>query len=691
MPKSNFLRINDLVNFTLTNSELVKIQDDFRQGLLNPQVSTNTNKGLNVKIAATHAGIVTRNNGFYLPDKMKRGATSFVDNYPKPILLHHDSDKDPIGRVVASTYVDTSGSIKDRYKGSAVKDKSGKQIATISDQFIDDFSTGKMPFGMQVDVVRTFFKDSVLEDSSYAGLGFIQITANITDQAAIEKLLDGRYLTGSVGATTDKAVCSICKQDWTDTGACDHKPGAIYDKAKCFIIAGELMYDEYSFVNRPADRHSKTLELNYNGIQNSVEIANDLNSRIYEVTLEFPQYENHNKEDKLMPLKEEIKDSVQEDLKVAETPETPTTEQVIEESFDDFFSRILSVTDNLNDQDESKLYDMFLAEMKSAGLTDQEVEDAKLSVEKRKNLASSTFCGPGKSFPVPDCAHVVAARRLIGRYKGPGDKTSILSCVSRKAKAMGCSTEDSVKDNMQHARILHMLISTLEENHYAPMDGDTALSEQDVAAITSVMKKLVNLVGQDNFMKTVSNKELGLNLKSYQDKALLEEVTKLEELVGTLRDEVKESADTVSATREEYKALHKDMTVMQDSLITDKLKSRKNKEKFATLLLDLKEQNMSPDREVEVQKLTDEVLDFEIDKTIKEVDIKKITDKLSDGMSRKPVGSVDNPSQLQDDTQKREIVQQNDNAFIQQWLYLDKLYGRKVADDFKAQFLKSKV
>jgi hypothetical protein len=77
--------------------------------------------------------------------------------------------------------------------------------------------------------------------------------------------------------------------------------------------------------------------------------------------------------------------------------------------------------------------------MKDEGvLTEEQLSDAKLSAEARGKLSSSTFCGPNKSFPVPDCAHVVAARRLIGRYKGPGDKTAILACVARKAKAMGC-------------------------------------------------------------------------------------------------------------------------------------------------------------------------------------------------------------------------------------------------------------
>lgn len=78
---------------------------------------------------------------------------------------------------------------------------------------------------------------------------------------------------------------------------------------------------------------------------------------------------------------------------------------------------------------------------------DEKLEDAKLSTKKRKKLKSSTFCGPDRSFPVPDCAHVAAARRLIGRAKGLSatQKQSILSCVARKAKKLGCKSSKKEK------------------------------------------------------------------------------------------------------------------------------------------------------------------------------------------------------------------------------------------------------
>lgn len=78
----------------------------------------------------------------------------------------------------------------------------------------------------------------------------------------------------------------------------------------------------------------------------------------------------------------------------------------------------------------------------------EEIEDAKLSTEKRNSLKGGSFCGPGRSFPVPDCAHVTAARRLIGRAKvSSATKAKILACVSRKASALGCETKS--KDSLE--------------------------------------------------------------------------------------------------------------------------------------------------------------------------------------------------------------------------------------------------
>jgi hypothetical protein len=726
----NFLRIREDVSLSLVSPQLVKINDDFSKDSL-PSIGhpldahQQTMRGLQVRIAASHAGIITRNNGFYLPNEMKVGAGTFTEHYPKPLLLHHEDHNDPVGRIVGANYVDTSGAIADKYDGLVVKDSKGKALGTITSQMIKDFQTDRMPFGQKVDVVRALFRDSLLEDKSYEGMGHVQILGLVTDPTAIQKLLDGRYLTGSVGATTDRAVCSICKKDWTEEGPCEHRPGSVYEGMKSFIIAGKLFYEEYSFVNTPADRHSRVLELNYNGIQNSVEIANDSTGRIWEVALEFPQYDSTNKEATMA----EVKDStgtepvITTEIKPTETPvpvpeaTTPvvdaapavTPEEPVAEVDEVFFNRVVELED-LNEVDEQRLYDMIWAEVETAvkdgELTDDLIKDAKLSTEKRKALASSTFCGPGRSFPVPDCAHVTAARRLINRYKGEGKKSAILACVSRKAKAMGCDkatdavtpeapqetapvvdqapvVEATVKKDNCCSNVLRGLINVLEtdagDSMYASIgeseveDEEGVLGEEEKNMLRMIMKRLSGIVGMDAWNQAAALENLVI-IDVTDVQAVTAEVVKLEETLGGVRDELKK-------TTQEYAKLAQDLQVMQDALVNEKVITRKAKESHLTLLNQLVSTNPE---DADVLKITDEVLESNLAKLSKDIDITKIVDKLNDGMSRTPGTIIDSPMPVLENSKVQERVSASKLARIEEEYFRILLTsGQKAAESFK--------
>lgn len=73
-------------------------------------------------------------------------------------------------------------------------------------------------------------------------------------------------------------------------------------------------------------------------------------------------------------------------------------------------------------------------------------EAKKLSTKDRKKLKSSTFCGPGRSFPVNDCQHVATAKAFLGRSKfSTSTKQKIAGCINRKAKQLGCGGEKKAK------------------------------------------------------------------------------------------------------------------------------------------------------------------------------------------------------------------------------------------------------
>jgi hypothetical protein len=268
--QGNFIRFIDYVDACPVEIPQ-KVKDQYIQNLS----SGIQMQPLFVRIAATHSGRVTRNNGFYLPHKMQAGAASFTEIYPKPIQLHHDSLREPVGRVIKATYINTS---KEQLGSSLVNESFNGQLTDLMDN--------KLSFEDAISFAQKYFiEDSTfIQNPHYEGLGYIELVASIADPDAIQKILDGRLLTGSTGAVTDAAVCSVCRQDWAGSdGKCDHRPGKVYDKVKCVLIAGNLWYDEYSFVNKPADSHSRIIEINMNGIQDFVQLDESQNNSIPEI------------------------------------------------------------------------------------------------------------------------------------------------------------------------------------------------------------------------------------------------------------------------------------------------------------------------------------------------------------------------------------------------------------------------
>ena len=69
-----------------------------------------------------------------------------------------------------------------------------------------------------------------------------------------------------------------------------------------------------------------------------------------------------------------------------------------------------------------------------------------LTTKQRKKMKSGTFCGPDRSFPVPDCKHVGTAKAFLGRSKfSAATKKKIAACINRKAKALGCTPGKKAK------------------------------------------------------------------------------------------------------------------------------------------------------------------------------------------------------------------------------------------------------
>ncbi len=63
-----------------------------------------------------------------------------------------------------------------------------------------------------------------------------------------------------------------------------------------------------------------------------------------------------------------------------------------------------------------------------------------LTTKDRKKMKKSTFCGPNRSFPVPDCQHVATAKAFLNRSNfSKATKQKIAACINRKSVQLSCS------------------------------------------------------------------------------------------------------------------------------------------------------------------------------------------------------------------------------------------------------------
>lgn len=188
------MSINFVENVTLflpeTNSFDMFQESDFQES-----------HGLIVEVAAIHSG-VTANYNFYGENELEKSLDSWITPYPKPIIINHDINSDPIGRVIGARM-----------------------------------------------------------DREPNGIAFVRLQAAITDPVAIQRVMDKRYLTGSVGGKAEEAVCSVCGMDWAAprkrSGApCMHSRGESYKGKMAMLEMRNISFKEYSFVNVPADSDS---------------------------------------------------------------------------------------------------------------------------------------------------------------------------------------------------------------------------------------------------------------------------------------------------------------------------------------------------------------------------------------------------------------------------------------------------
>lgn len=625
----------------LAKEETISWKDNLMAAPTNPRVK----KGLLVEIEATHSCLINDNLRMYLASLMEAGTNSFVSqNKPVKLLKNHNPHEDPVGLIVGAKYVPTiPDSLKDDVNVKILTDKTA-------------------PIKEQLKAAKRFMKSGIPLSKDWKGLGYISLLANILDPITQEQVLDGRYDSVSTSFNSPSgAFCSHCQQNWKTDGLCEHELGHMYSDSEedvsipCVLIPAEHFYDECSLCVFGADPWQ------------AIRFGSQ-DEKVKEYTISADTFNS----DSYVPTKFTFKDIKEEPMATPEVTLSDSEKKVSDviktarpemedEKVLEFVKKIVALfgedsklpyqleaelTDDVailyaledietegQEIDGEKIMDEMLVEfktMQTEGLiSEDELKeiDAKLSTEGRKKLAASTFCGPNRSFPVPDCAHVTAARRLIGRYKGPGNKSSILACVSRKAKALGCGgASDTV----------------------VPPQTDTTSTVSFVLPTCNIMKELKSEDVQAMF--ALAEAELiSRNMKVSRECSSCASFAKeIEDLKGTNKSLVDKEAElngTLKVLREEVQRVYADYSAQVDKSVSLGVELHNAKLEKVVLMSVLSGKDES------LESATNKFKDMDISSFEKETviindtfDIEAVMKKTrNDGMAKEPEGKVETP------------------------------------------------
>lgn len=193
-------KLKQTIEMHLSEGQKESLEESFTKIKLSESTGTSSKRKLIVTVEGIHTGM-TKNKTFYPGGTLEESVPSWTTPHHKPVLKNHDEYSDPLGRVVFAEYVES----------------------VLTDKFT------------------------------------VRMKLEITDEQTIQRILDKRYLTLSVGGSANKVVCSVCAKDLVKEGYCGHRRGNTYEGKEAYWMIGNYTGDEISFVNMPADVHAQII------------------------------------------------------------------------------------------------------------------------------------------------------------------------------------------------------------------------------------------------------------------------------------------------------------------------------------------------------------------------------------------------------------------------------------------------
>jgi len=530
-------------------------------------------KGLQVVSIDSHSAQLNANLRYYHPYNDKKTISSYTTPYNKPVLRHHNDESDAIGRITSAKYVDMP---------HPLVDKSIQHALT-------HYPAGHERALDAINKLKPF-----LFDSTFEGLGYIQTVKNIVDEDAIQKIIDGRYTSISVGFAMDAAYCSICHANWREN-PCDHWPGRVYEikdsngkdtgkKEMMFLIAGNRTVRESSFVNTPADAYAKISSMK----RITIPVGKDnMDKASMSTTSKYYAYDNESRI--YIPFE---------------------TIQNIDKK---------SNNSNGDKMNLKELYSKSIDEVYSM-LSDKVSEGKKVSSEDLAKLDDNSFLGGNKMFPVHNLDYCEALESVLGSTEDSDEKTELLDLLQYRKSLLteNDTTTEETSDKTEETE------ST---------DAETKSEEKDEAEVNFVDKIKETIKTEEDAVKHINDVLAGLDFsESVISKLAEDKINGYESRLKTIKHELDFRKNT------EAKLLSKieELSDKAKSYYVDKILS------FQKL------ENPNQTKEATVDSLMSQSL-ADLESTLKNLEL--ILGAKEDKATQEEAQKVENPTQSFGDSQ----------------------------------------
>ena len=443
--------INPVISPVVTDVYSKKDLENFKSLYKRVKNSFEKNEDIEVpyifeQTIATHFGYVNNNNTMYPVEYANKSARSWTMPFRKPVLVNHDRNSPPLGRHYYAIY---------------------KPSDTLIPSKINDIKTPK---------------------------GAILTHSYISDKDAIDKVMDGRFLTVSISGSTPEMKCSICDSLIFE---CDHYPGEIYDRQLCYKKTRELDYIERSFVNQPADQSKN----HYAGVTNFELIIPDGENIADSMEMDYIKKNMlYSKEDKI------ITDSSGYTLFLANDQNCDlitgkpmyyfgigNDEKLTQEN--EKIQDDINIEPDADDNDNSELDYWLELDRRVSDYIEKHYKEHLLTPKDRSNLKSGSFCGPNRTLPIVDEKYYNISLNILKDADFIDNEKMIYQFAHRivkRAKKMGFSSDQSFDSKIS-------TINKIVDSADLPSQTDAKLKDSN----NFKSKSIANNIRKEQMMPTV--------------------------------------------------------------------------------------------------------------------------------------------------------------------------------------------